>query len=167
MSKIYKLLPVQVENLQRQHDENLLKLRQLNVVKNQELSDAKISTGNELILGMDISLLGSLSVAARDYKEAKERLGSYEIIENNNYDVIGLGSTFEINMNYDGIVEAETFTLVETRNHNDDENFISIDSPLGKSVVGSKVGDKISYAVDKIRMTGTVTGIVKEKQKTL
>ena len=150
MAKTYKLLPVQVD-----------------IIKNEELLDSKSATGNELNLGMDVSLLGLLAVTAKGYKEAKEKLENYEIVEPNNSDIIGLGSTFEINMNFDGLEENEIYTLVEVKNTNDDHSFISINSPLGKAVEGAKVGQKIGYMVDQRNITGTITDIVKEHKKTL
>lgn len=167
MKQKYRLLPVQVENLRKQYDESLSKLQTLNVMKNTEASDKKGTTDSEINFSADTSLLGALSITSRAYKEAKERLECYELLENKNSDIIDLGSTFEVEMNYDGIVENEVFTLVEIRNHKDDHSFISIDSPLGQAVAGTQVGDAISYMVGKERITGTVTGIVKEKQKTL
>lgn len=162
MSK-YKLLPVQVENLTKQHYESLAKLQALNVIKNEEFADKKIATGKELNLGLDTSLLGTLSVAIKEYKDAKEKLESYELLEPNNSDIIGLGSTFELTMNYGELEETEVFTLVETHNTNDDHNFISISSPLGNAVNGHIVGDSISYMVEKRMITGTVTNIIKQK----
>lgn len=167
MAKTYKLLPVQVENLKKQYDESLLKLQALNVIKNEEFLDSKAATGNELNLGMDASLLGSLAVTAKVYKDAKEKLENYEIVEPNNSDIIGLGSTFEINMNYDGFEENEIFTLVAVTNPKDDHSFISINSPLGKAVLGAKPGQKIGYMVDQKNITGTITDIIKEHKKTL
>lgn len=167
MKKMYKLLPVQVENLQKQYDETLLKLRALNVISNEEFEDKKAATGKELNLGLDASLLGSLSVTTRDYKDAKEKLENHEVIEPNNSDVIGLGSTFEINMNYGGLEEKEVFTLVEVHNSKDDDSFISASCPLGRAVTGKKAGDKISYIVENRKITGEVTDIIKEHEKTL
>lgn len=167
MKQKYRLLPVQVEILKRQYNESISKLEALNVMKNDEALEKKGTTNNEICFSPDTSILGSLSIASRDYKEAKEKLESYELLENKNSDIIDLGSTFEVEMNYDGIIESEVFTLVEIRNHKDDHSLISIDSPLGKAVVGTQVGDEISYMVQKRIITGTITGIVKEKQKTL
>lgn len=167
MKQKYRLLPVQVENLRKQYDESVAKLQSLNIMKKDEMADKKGTTDNEISFSADTSLLGALSITSRDYKEAKEKLDNYEIIESNNSDVIGLGSTFEIEMNYEGLIETEVFTLVEVRNHKDDNSFISIDSPLGKAVAGTQAGDAISYMVGKERITGTVTSIIKEKQKTL
>ena len=167
MEQKYRLLPAQVENLKKQYDESLLKMQALNGVKNEEFADKKAATGREINLGLDASLLGALTVTARDYRDAKEKLGNYEIIKPNNSDVIGLGSTFEIAMNYGDVTEKEIFTLVEVTNFADDPNLISIDSPLGKAVVGAKAGDTISYMVEKRKFTGAVTDVIKEQEKTL
>ncbi len=167
MKKMYKLLPVQVENLQKQYDESLLKLNALKVISNEDFEDKKAATGKELNLGLDASLLGSLSVTTRDYKDAKEKLENHEVIEPNNSDIIGLGSTFEILMNYGDCKEKEICTLVEMHNVCDSSDLISIDSPRGKAVLGKKAGDNISYEVEKRIFTGTVTDIIKEHEKTL
>lgn len=167
MKPKYKLLPIQVENLKKQYNESLAKLRALNGLKFEELADKKGTIDNDVSFSADTSLLGALSITSRDYKDAKEKLENYEIIEYNNSDVIDLGSTFEVEMNYGDITETEVFTLVEVKNHTDEHNFISVDSPLGKAVTGTQVGDTISYIVEKRKIIGTVTGIVKEKQKTL
>lgn len=166
MGKKYRLLPVQVENLQKMCDENFSKLRKLNIIKTEDLNDKKAASGREMNLGVDSSLLGILTVTIKNYKEAKEKLENYEIVEPSNSDIIELGSTFEVQMNYDGFEENEIFTLVETHIPNDDKSFISVDSPLGKAVVGAKAGEEISYTVEQRRITGTVTDIIKE-QKTL
>lgn len=167
MGKMYRLLPVQVENLKKQYDESFLKLKALNVLKTEELNDKKAATGTEINLGLDTSLLGTLTFASKGYKEAKQILENYEIVEPNNSDIIGLGTTFEVQMNYDGFEEKEIFTLVEIHTPNDDKSFISVNSPLGKAVVGAKTGEEISYTVEQRRITGTVTDIIKENQKTL
>lgn len=163
MAQKHKLLPVQVENLKKQYIDNFKKQQNLINIKNEESADKKMAAGLEINFGDDVSLLGSLSIAAKNYKEAEKILANYEIIESRNADVIGLGSTFEVNMDAFGI---ETFTLVEIKNSYDDRSFVSIDSPLGKAVNGAKVGDKISYKVDQNLFTGTITDIVKEKEKT-
>lgn len=166
MKKI-KLLPVQVENLQKQYAETFLRLQRINVDASTSLEDIKAASGKELNLGLDASLLGSLSVTARDYADAKKILENHEVIEPNNSDIIGLGSTFVLDMNYSGIEATEVLTLVEVRNSRDDENFISISSPLGRAVNGKKEGDAISYIVDNRNITGKVTEIIKEHKKTL
>lgn len=167
MTQRYKLLPVQVENLRKQHDDSLLKLKSLNILKNEEFADNKVASGKELNLGLDTSLLGNLSIATKDYKEAKEKLGNYELIEPNNSEIIGLGSTFEISMNYGDFDDKETFTLVEVHNVCDDSSLISVVSPLGKAALGKKVGDNVSYIVEDRKFTGTINSIIIENKKTL
>ena len=167
MNKKYKLLPVQVENLERTYAESFAKLNALNVLENQEMADKKHITDNEISFSADTSLLGALSITMRDYKEAKEKLANYEMLEQNNSDSIGLGSTFEVEMNYEGKVVKKTFTLVETRNYGDDSNLISINSTFAKGVIGAKQGDVVKYNVGERHFTGTIISIIKAKQKTL
>lgn len=167
MNTKYKLLPVQVENLEKIYTESVNKLRSLSILENEELADKKHITDNEISFSADSSLLGSLSITMRNYKETKEKLANYEILEPNRSDSIGLGSTFEIEMNYENSTQLETFTLVETRNFGDGSNLISINSPFAKGVMGAKQGDIVKYNVGERHFTGTIISIIKEKQKTL
>lgn len=167
MEQKYRLLPVQVDNLQKLYHESFLKLKALNVVKNEEMADTKVATGAELNLGLDASLLGTISVAKKNYDESREILGNYEVIEPNNSDIIGLGSTFEVLLNYGDFQETEVLTLVEARNVCDSSDLISVFSPCGKAALGKKAGDNIAYMVDGTRITGTVIDVVKENKKTL
>lgn len=169
MSKQFKLLSEQVENLNNQIAMNNKKLLNLTSIKNQQSDDM----GNEMFdstnaRSLDTSLLGSLHIAKKSMLAANEQLSNYEILEPNTSDIIGLGSTFEINMVYDdGFEDTETLTLVQIRNIGDSADYISIDSPLGKAVVGAEVGQEIEYMVEKRLFRGSITKIIKPKVKTL
>lgn len=167
MKQKYKLLPIQVENLRKQYDENLLKLKALNVIKSEEFIDKKNVNGQELNVGIDVSLLGTLTVTVKDYNDAKEKLKNYEVIEPNNSDVIDLGSSFEIALKAGDSFIKKVFTLVEVNNVCDGPDLISVSTPIGKAVLGSKVGDEISYIVNDRKITGNITDIIKEHKKTL
>lgn len=169
MSKQFKLLSEQVENLNRQIEANRSRLFNLTSAGAQQskdnLSEALDSTNAS---SLDTSLLGSLHVTSESLKIAKEQLENYEILEPNTSDVIGLGSTFEIVMTYgNGFEEDATLTLVQVRNIGDSDDYVSVDSPLGKAVVGATAGQEIRYTVNKNLIKGSITKIVKPKVKTL
>lgn len=166
MNKKYRLLPHQVEALQTQYEKNYRKLQSLNVIKKDEFSEYKTSNGtNEMNIGLDSSFLGSLEITTRLFKEAQEKLGNYELIEQSSSDNIELGSCFEFLAN--GEEESEIFVLVETVNLGEDYSFISMNSPFGKAVLGASAGDAISYCVDGRKFEGTIAKIIKPRQKTL
>ena len=162
-----RLLPEQVENLKNQYNQNLARLQSINLAKNEQYAEFKSHVEDETAFGPDTSILGALAAVGREFNDAKQKLGNYELIEPNNSDIIGLGSTFEVLMNYGGMEESATITLVEVHNVGDSANLVSINSPLGKASLGKQVGDEISYMVEKRKFTGTVKNILKQKQKTL
>ena len=169
MIKQFKLLQEQVENLNRQIEANRSRLFNLTSAGAQQAKDNRSEMLDSTnASSFDTSLLGSLHVTSESLKVAKEQLENYEILEPNTSDVIGLGSTFEISMTYgNGFEEDATLTLVQVRNIGDSEDYVSIDSPLGKAVVGAKAGEEIKYAVNKNLIKGSITKIVKPKVKTL
>lgn len=169
MNKKFKLLPHQVEVLQVQYDVSLKKLQNLNVIKKDEFADFKAASGpNEMNFGLDSSFLGSLEITSKVFKEADLKLKNYELIEQSSSDNIELGSCFEIIIKGEDFVdEPEVYVLVETTNLGDDYSFISIESPLGQAVMGATAGDTITYYVEGRRFDGTITKIIKPKQKTL
>ena len=169
MSKQFKLLPEQVENLNNQIELDRERLTNLNSAKKQQSSDIQnesFDTTNAS--SFDTSLLGSLHVVSRNIKSAQEQLSDYEILEPNLSDTIGLGSTFEVVMTYEnGFEDEATFTLVQVRNSCDSMDYISIDSPLGKAVIGAQAGQEVNYMVEKRLIKCSITKIVKPKVKTL
>ena len=66
-----------------------------------------------------------------------------------------------------GFEEDATLTLVQVRNIGDSDDYVSVDSPLGKAVVGATAGQEIRYTVNKNLIKGSITKIVKPKVKTL
>ena len=87
--------------------------------------------------------------AAKQYKNKNESRIRYleryirnaEVIsEDSKEDEVGLNKTVELYIEEDD--EVETYTLVTTVLGNSLSNKISIESPLGKAILGKKVGDK-------------------------
>ena len=166
MSKQFKLLPEQVENLNNQIKMNSSRLSNLTLSTTQQIKDIQTEIHDTTnARSFDTSLLGSLHVTSEMLKEAQQQLSNYEILEPNTSDVIGLGSTFEIIIGSDD--DVELLTLVQVRNVGDSEDYVSIDSPLGKAVIGARAGEEIKYMVEKRTIKGSITKIVKPKVKTL
>ena len=70
-----------------------------------------------------------------------------QIIEtDSNADEVGLDNTITVYFEEDD--ETETFKLVTTVRGNSLKGMISIDSPIGKAVLGHKVGDRVSVRVN-------------------
>lgn len=82
------------------------------------------------------------------------------IKENAAEDEIGVNNTVEIQ--YDEEDEKETIKLVTTVREDSLSGFISIESPLGKALLGKKVGDRVLIHVnDSLEYYVTVTNIEK------
>jgi transcription elongation factor GreA len=70
-----------------------------------------------------------------------------QIIEDNTKDdEIGLNKTVEVEFTEDGTTE--TYRLVTTVRNNPLQGLVSIESPIGKSLVGHKVGDTVHVQVN-------------------
>jgi transcription elongation factor GreA len=67
--------------------------------------------------------------------------------EESNEDEVGLNNTVEIYFEEDDITE--TYKLVTTIRGNSLEGRISTESPLGKAILGHKVGDRVLVAVNE------------------
>ena len=71
-----------------------------------------------------------------------------QIIEtDSNVDEVGLDNTVTVYFEEDD--ETETFKLVTTVRGNSLKGMISIDSPIGKAILGHKVGDRVSVKVNQ------------------
>lgn len=61
-------------------------------------------------------------------------------------DEVGLNNTVEVYFEDDD--ETETYTIVTTVRGNSLKGLISIDSPIGKALMGHKVGDRVYVAIN-------------------
>jgi transcription elongation factor GreA len=93
--------------------------------------------------------------AAKKYKNQNESRIRYlekmiktaQIIEDNTKDdEIGLNKTVEVEFVEDGTTE--TYRLVTTVRNNPLQGLVSIESPIGKSLVGHKAGDTVHVQVN-------------------
>ncbi len=69
------------------------------------------------------------------------------VSEDSKEDEIGLNNTVEIYFEEDDLTE--TYKLVTTVRGNSLEGRISIESPLGKAILGHKVGDRVEVTVNE------------------
>ena len=84
-------------------------------------------------------------------------LHSAKIIEDpSNSDEVVIGSIVDVTEK--GFDEEETYRLVGAVEANPREGKISIESPLGKALLGAKVGDKVKVQAPD----GTITFIIRE-----
>ncbi len=120
-----------------------------------ELNDLKTRGRKELAQRLQSAIsMGDLSENA-DYHKAKEDQGflegriqeiegilhNAEVIETkSNYDQVDLGATVTIKENGE---EPETYKLVGRKEANPREGKISHESPIGKALMGHKVGDVV------------------------
>ena len=73
-------------------------------------------------------------------------------------DEVGINKTVTLRMEDDGSVE--TYKIVTTMRKNSLKGLISIESPLGKQLLGHKVGDRVTINVNsEISYDVTITGI--------
>lgn len=62
-------------------------------------------------------------------------------------DEIGMNSVVTVQFEEDGM--QETYTIVTTMRGNSLENLISVESPIGKALMGHKVGERVEVQVSK------------------
>ena len=62
-------------------------------------------------------------------------------------DEIGMNSIVTVQFEEDG--SEETYTIVTTMRGNSLENLISVESPIGKAIIGHRVGDTVSVKVSE------------------
>jgi transcription elongation factor GreA len=86
--------------------------------------------------------------------ELQEMIGRASIIKESHSSVAGPGSTIDV-VDADG--QAETYHLVGAVESDPSAGRISIDSPVGRALVGKKKGDRITVSVP----SGTLTLSVK------
>ena len=121
-----------------------------------ELNDLKLNKRPEIIQALkEARAQGDLSENA-DYdaarnaqaelegkiKELEYMMENAKIIDNNNKDVINIGSTITICYIDDN--EEEEYKIVGSMESDPMNNKISNESPIGKAVIGKKVNDVVS-----------------------
>lgn len=160
---MYKFLPEQIENLKKQLETEKMKYKGIVELKKESFAEKKL--GEESRVQEDSVIIESFITNTNTLNEIRSKLLNCEIIEPNYNDEIGIGSTFEISLFFEDEEDKSVFTLVETRLPKDPANFISIDSPLGKSVFGKKQGDNFKYVVENAIISGRIDDVIKLDDK--
>jgi len=87
--------------------------------------------------------------------ELEELLKQAVLISNNHSNIIKLGSTVKVNAGSD----KEVFTLVGEWEADPKERKISHESPLGKALIGKKVGEKVEVEAPAGKIIYTIESI--------
>src|SRR4029077_18098353 len=88
--------------------------------------------------------------------ELQEMIGRAQIIRDTHSSVVGPGSTIEV-MADDG--ENETYHLVSAVESDPSAGRISVDSPVGRALVGKKKDDKITVCQPSGTLTLTIKAV--------
>jgi transcription elongation factor GreA len=88
--------------------------------------------------------------------ELEEMIGRAEIIHEHHSNVAEPGSTVEV-VDADG--SAETYHLVGAVESDPSEGRISVDSPVGRAIVGKKKGDKVTVNVPQGTLQLTIKSV--------
>jgi transcription elongation factor GreA len=88
--------------------------------------------------------------------ELQEMIGRAEIIRESHSSVAGPGSTIEV---VEGDGSAETYHLVGAVESDPSAGRISVDSPVGRALVGKKKGDKVTVSVPQGSLTLTIKAV--------
>ena len=88
--------------------------------------------------------------------ELQEMIGRAQIIKDTHSSIVGPGSTIEVAEN-DG--EIETYHLVGAVESDPSAGRISVDSPVGRALVGKKKGDKVTVSVPSGTLTLTIKAV--------
>ena len=123
-----------------------------------ELNDLKLNKRPEVIKALkearaqgDLSENSEYDAARADQaqiegriKELEYKLEHCKIMDGSNKDVVSVGST--VTLEYVEDNECEDYHIVGSMEANPFENKISNESPLGKAIMGKKVGDVIEVS---------------------
>ncbi|TMD25608.1 MAG: transcription elongation factor GreA [Chloroflexi bacterium] len=85
--------------------------------------------------------------------ELQEMIGRAQIIRDTHSSVVGPGSTIEV-VDHEG--ESETYHLVGAVESDPSAGRISVDSPVGRALVGHKKGDRVTVSVPSGTLTLTI-----------
>jgi transcription elongation factor GreA len=88
--------------------------------------------------------------------ELHEMIGRAQIIRDTHSSVVGPGSTIEV---VDTEGSAETYHLVGAVESDPSAGRISVESPVGRALVGRKKGDKVTVSVPSGTLTLTIKAV--------
>ena len=94
----------------------------------------------------DLSENFEYKAAKQDKNRNESRIRYLEkMIKTSKDDEVGINNTVQVYIEEDD--ETETYKLVTTVRGNSLKGYVSIDSPLGKAILGHKVGDRVTVKV--------------------
>jgi len=88
--------------------------------------------------------------------ELQEMIGRAEIIKESHSSVAGPGSTIDV-VDHEG--SSETYHLVGAVESDPSAGRISVDSPVGRALVGKKKGDRVTVSVPQGSLTLTIKAV--------
>jgi transcription elongation factor GreA len=88
--------------------------------------------------------------------ELEEMIGRAEIIKESHSSIAGPGSTIDV-IDNDG--STESYHLVGAVESDPSAGRISVDSPVGRALVGKKKGDKVTISVPQGSLTLTIKSV--------
>ncbi|TMF69560.1 MAG: transcription elongation factor GreA [Chloroflexi bacterium] len=88
--------------------------------------------------------------------ELQEMIGRAQIIRDTHSSVVGPGSTIEV---VDNQGDSETYHLVGAVESDPSAGRISVDSPVGRALVGHKKGDRVTVSVPSGTLTLTIKAV--------
>lgn len=155
-----RLLKEQYENIQEKIT-NLKAERQSYIeMANEVRADIKC---NEVTDTGDTFSKISSSIIQNDIAYLESLLANSTIVEVENNGKIGIGITFGCIIDFGDEVEENEYTLVE-KIDGLSGNYVSVDSPLGKSVIGKRQGENFRYEIGKCEIKGKITKVLMEKK---
>lgn len=148
--KIY-LTKEGLEELKKEHEE-LVKVKRPEVLNrvSQARNMGDLSENAEYTVARE-----ELSFIDGRIDELDELLKQVVLISNNHSSTIKLGSTVKVNTNSG----KETFTVVGEWEADPKESKISHESPLGKALIGKKVGEKVEVEAPAGKIVYTIEAI--------
>ena len=125
------------------------KLTENDIKKMQEEIDYRklVVRPKELEAVKEARAQGDLSENFEYYAAKKEKMikTAHVISDTSKDDEVGINNTVQVYIEEDD--ETETYKLVTTVRGNSLKGYVSIDSPLGKAILGHKVGDRVTVKV--------------------
>jgi transcription elongation factor GreA len=141
MEKAYQLTQQGLDNLK----EELEHLKDVDRKENLEaLKEARAQGDLSENADYDAARDRQAEIEAR-ISEIEGILKNYEIIKEDNSGKVNIGKTVVISVNGG---DAKEFTIVGSLETNPRNNKISNDSPIGKGIIGSEVGDVVSVKTE-------------------
>lgn len=164
-----KLIPEQITELRKRIET----LKQTidgysDYVSSREITSCEQSSHE--VIG-DTQIESQLQMNLNNYGQLIRLLTGAEYVQTRNLDTIDIGTKFRVR--FDGMTTSNPVYLVETSySLGLNSNFSSIDSPLGKNVIGKTTNDRFSYALpsrfsntERNVISGTIEEIISDEKE--